>query len=65
MQLTKENKEYIDSLSYESLLSRWRFALSGDSWFQGETGEYWSKRMGELRDQVDYVAISKRIGWGE
>jgi hypothetical protein len=33
-------------------------------WFQGETGDYWSKRMSELREQgVDHVAASKAVGW--
>ena len=65
MDLTKENKEYIDGLSYESLLSRWRFSPSGDRWFQGETGEYWSKRMKEIRDKDNsvHVQASKSIGW--
>jgi len=61
--LTDEVKEKIDSLSYAQLLSRWRFSPSGDPWFQGETGEYWGKRMAELRDTVDHVSISKQIGW--
>ena len=62
MKLTEENKKSIDSLSYEGLLSKWRFAPVGDLWFQGETGEYWGKRMAELRGSVDHVAISKSIG---
>ena len=66
MQLTPENKEHIDSLYYEDLLKHWRFAPVGDPWFQGETGEYWGKRMAELRTQgADHVGASKRIGWGE
>ena len=64
MDLTEQNKATIDAMSYEKLLSRWRFAPSGDPWFQGETGEYWSKRMKELREQgVDHVGASKRLGW--
>ena len=64
MKLTPENKKFIDSLSYEGLLRRWRFAPAGDPWFQSETGEYWIKRMAELRDQgADHVATSKAIGW--
>ena len=62
--LTAENKAHIDSLSYEQLLSRVRFAPAGDVWFQGETGGYWLKRMKELRDQgADHVGASKSIGW--
>lgn len=65
MELTSENKKYIDGLSYESLLSHNRFAPIGDKWFQGETGDYWLKRMYELKNSgiVDHVGISKKIGW--
>jgi hypothetical protein len=64
MKLTDKNKQYIDSLSYVSLLSKWRFAPVGDPYFQGETGEYWAKRMGELRNKgADHVKASKTIGW--
>jgi len=62
--LTSENKAYIDKLSYQELLSSWRFAPIGDKWFQGETGIYWEKRMSELRQQsADHVGASKAIGW--
>lgn len=65
MELTEENKAHIDALSYTELLRRWRFEPGGNAWFEGETGEYWSERMNELRDSpgVDHVAVSKSIGW--
>lgn len=64
MNLSPENKAYIDSLSYEQLLRCWRLAPIGDDWFQGETGEYWSKRMKELRESgADHVGATKNIGW--
>ena len=66
MELTKENKKHIDGLSYEQLLSHWRFALSGDPWFQGETGDYWGRVMNiKKKDigQVEAVNVSKDIGW--
>jgi len=64
MELTPNNKAYIDRLSYDELLRRWRFAPSGDPWFQGESGDYWSIRMSRLREQgTDHVRASKRIGW--
>lgn len=67
MTLTPERKAHIDSLSYEQLLSRWRFAPIGDPWFQDETGDYWAQRMKELRSQPggdgQHVAASKSIGW--
>ncbi|UCC41425.1 MAG: hypothetical protein JSV96_08405 [Candidatus Aminicenantes bacterium] len=63
MDLTSENKKIIDGMSYEVLLSRWRFAPIGDPWFQGETGDYWSERMHELREKgANHVAISKKLG---
>ena len=66
MKLTEENKRYIDDLSYELLLGRWRNSPAGDPWFQGETGKDWGERMGELRSQPGgnsmHVAASKDIG---
>ena len=67
MQLTPENKARIDSLSYEQLLGKWRFAPAGEPWFQGETGQYWSERMMQMRQdpggQDRHVSASKSIGW--
>ena len=65
MDLTPENKAHIDNMSYESLLRQWRYASAGNPWFQGETGEYWGKRIAELRSKEpdDGVGASKRIGW--
>lgn len=67
MELTPELKEEIDKMSYESLLRHWRTAPVGDPWFQGETGEYWKSRMGELRSlpggNSEHVRASKSIGW--
>jgi len=63
MDLTPENKKHIDSLSYHGLLEHWRFAPSGDEWFQGETGKYWGERMAELKkkDPGGAVAASKAL----
>ena len=47
--MTKENKEWIDNSSYESLLSKWRYAPVGCELFQGDTGEYYSKVMKEKK----------------
>jgi len=66
MNLTEKNKKYIDSMSYCGLLNKWRFAPVGDPWFQGETGDYWGKRMSELRKAgADHVGASKALGWKE
>ena len=62
----QEMKDWIDSASYESLLTRWRFAKVGDKFFQGEVGEYYSNVMKRLRNEIpneEHVATSKRIGW--
>ena len=68
MDLTPENKKFIDSLSIYSLLIKWRSASAGDAWMQDETGQYWGKRMAELRDapggNEEWVTASKTIGWG-
>ena len=65
MNLTPERKATIDGMSSMQLLERWRFAPIGDPWFQGETGEYWGKRISELRKQNEaaHVAASKTLGW--
>ena len=64
--MTKENKERIDNSSYESLLSKWRYAPVGCELFQGDTGEYYSKVMEEKKNAIpheDQVQASKNIGW--
>lgn len=64
--MTNEQKHWIDTSSYEWLLSRWRFAPAGDPIFQGDTGDYYSKVMRERREQVgnaEHVRASKAIGW--
>lgn len=64
MKLSDKNKETIDNMSYEELFRKMRFTPCGDPWFQGETGDYWFKRMKELElDGADRVATSKRLGW--
>jgi hypothetical protein len=67
-------KHWIDTAPYEALLRKWRFAPAGDPFFQGEVGEYYSKRLvGEyyskrLRERREsegndvHVAASKAIG---
>ena len=62
MELTAERKNAIDSKSYYELLKRWRHAPCGDQWMEGATGEYWGKRMSEIRP-LDHAQISKNIGW--
>jgi len=66
MDLTPENKQHIDAMNHRDLLRGWRFAASGNPWFQDETGKYWGERMAELRDKDPGQAVqdSKDIGWG-
>lgn len=67
MKLTQENKKIIDSLNYEELLRRWRFAPIGDPWFSGETGNYWKERMSYLKRKLGneiHVKSSKK-NWME
>lgn len=67
MELTEELKKRIDSMSYGELLSLWRFAAVGTPLFLGASGDYFAKRLSEMRDKVgdeEHVATSKRLGWG-
>ena len=61
--MNEQTKQWIDNASYETLLSKWRFATLGDPLFQGETGEYYAKVMFEKRKHCDHVQASKNIGW--
>ena len=64
--MTGQQKQWIDSASYEQLLRRWRESPIGSDQFNGDTGEYYSKIMAEKREQVgddEHVRASKSIGW--
>ena len=65
MELTPELKAEIDAKSHYELLDGWRFSPVGDKMFQGESGEYWGKRMAELRDKdpAQAVANSKALSF--
>lgn len=65
MKLTPENKSTIDGKTVMQLLDGVRFSPTGNPWFQDETGEYWLKRLAELRTQDNdaYVRASKTLGW--
>ena len=68
MELTPEAKQSIDGMSYENMLRAWRFAPLGDPMFQGETGDYFAKKMSEKRAAItaeEHTAASKRIGWDD
>jgi len=61
--MTPGQKEWIDNASYETLLRKWRFAPSGDPLLQGDTGQYFAKKMGEKKQTCDHVQVSKNVGW--
>jgi len=65
MKLTPEIKDRIDSMTHYDLLYRWRNAPIGQPLFEGESGEYWGKRMKEKRQENPAQAVqdSKDIGW--
>jgi len=58
-----KDKAKIDKMSYYDLLAGWRFAPAGDPRFQGEAGDYWGKKMAELKaaDPAGAVAASKAL----
>ena len=61
--MSDEIKKTIDNMSYTAMLQKWRFAPSGDTMFQGDIGDYFSKVMFEKKSKVDHVQVSKNIGW--
>lgn len=65
MNLSPETQAAIDAMSVEDLLRRRRFAPIGDTFYHGESGDYATKRLAELRsaDPEAYTAASKRVGW--
>ncbi len=61
-----EMKKWIDDATYEDLLRKWRTSPSGDAFFQGELGDYYTKVMIRKRSEVGHdaaVRASKNIGW--
>lgn len=64
--MENSTKKAIDGMDYHSMVSLWRSAPVGHPYFQGDTGDYYSKIMAEKRKQVGpaaHVAASKAIGW--
>ena len=62
----QQMKQWIDNASYSQLLGKWRFAPSGDPFFQGKMGDYYADVMFKKRKEVGedvHVAASKNIGW--
>jgi len=63
-EMTDDQKEWIDSAPYKTLLCKWRFGLAGDPMFQGEAGQYYKDVMFRKRDADPEGAVkaSKKIG---
>lgn len=52
--MTPEQKQQIDAMDYESMLSLYRSAPVGHPLFAGDTGDYFSKAMKDKRAQRTY-----------
>ncbi len=64
--MTPDQKAWIDGVSYEDLLWKWRFAEFGDPLLQGETGKYYAKVFFAMREEVgpaEHTRVSKKVGW--
>jgi len=64
--MTPEQKQRIDNMNYEQMLTVWRFGDTGDSLFIGDVGTYFHDelfRRKKLLPHDEVVSISKRIGW--
>lgn len=64
--MTPFQKQWVDTASYEQLLRKWRFEEPGSSWFSGECGDYYVKKMKEAREKTsvdEQVEASKSVGW--
>ena len=63
----QEMKDWIDSASYETLLSKWRFARCPDPFLQGVVGEHLKEVMFRKRDALEpgeAARASKSVGFG-
>mgnify|MGYP001416544966 CR=1 FL=1 len=58
--MTEEQKKIIDNMTQKELCAKWRFARIGDPLFQGDTEEYFSKK---LKESGGFTPeISKELG---
>ena len=63
---SEQMKDWIDNASYKELLRKWRFASTGDPFFMGGMGDYYSRKLDILRNLVgdeEHTKMSKDIGW--
>ena len=65
--MTAREKDWIDKASYEALLRRWRFEITGSTGiFTGESAAYYAEVMrkkGEELGPIGRVEASKAVGW--
>ena len=64
--MTPEQKTSIDNMSYETMLTLWRFAPSGHPLMKLEVGKYYSDVMAQKKKKIGHdaaVAASKQVGW--
>ena len=65
--MTKDEMiKWINEASLEDLMRKWRFAPSGDPFFNFEVGAHFSEILTLRKDragQDECVRISKKIGW--
>lgn len=57
---------WIDKATYKELLTKWRFAPSGDPFFQGDIGGYFYQSMSTKKEKLkdgEHSKISKEIDW--
>ena len=59
--------ERINSMStYREMLTAWRFASTGNLYFQGRVGKYFAEVMAKKKEEIgetEAVHISKEVGW--
>ena len=69
--MTSEDKtqymlDWIDNADYEELLTKWRFAPTGDPFFDGNVGKHFvlviQAKKAKIGD-AEHTRISKKIGW--
>lgn len=65
--LTEFKKKEIDTMNFDEMLRLYRFAKSGHPMITGDVGEYFLSKFFERKKNMlhsDFVAASKRVGWG-
>jgi len=64
--MNREQRNRIDAMTYEEMVTHRRFTPVENEMFQGMMGEYFFKMMNEKGKEItreEKIAISKKIGW--